>query len=118
LLRISDVAASRSAHKISTASRGSTAAPGCRSAFIFHPAANAVTTAKAVQATLQKLSERFPAGLTYLVQYDSTTFVRDTHHEVLKTLGEAFILVVIVVFSVPRQSPRHRNPPRLQFRSA
>jgi len=42
------------------------------------PGANAVTTAKAVQATLQKLSERFPAGLTYLVQYDSTTFVRDT----------------------------------------
>src|ERR1700716_4212645 len=62
------------------------------------PGANAVTTAKAVQATLQKLSDRFPAGLTYLVQYDSTTFVRDTITEVLKTLGEAFILVVIVVF--------------------
>ena len=62
------------------------------------PGANAVTTAKAVQATLQKLSGRFPAGLTYLVQYDSTTFVSDTITEVLKTLGEAFILVVIVVF--------------------
>jgi hydrophobe/amphiphile efflux-1 (HAE1) family protein len=62
------------------------------------PGANAVTTAKAVQATLAKLSERFPAGLTYLVHYDSTTFVSDTITEVLKTLGEAFILVVIVVF--------------------
>jgi hydrophobe/amphiphile efflux-1 (HAE1) family protein len=62
------------------------------------PGANAVTTAKAVQATLQKLSGRFPEGLTYLVQYDSTTFVRDTITEVLKTLGEAFVLVVIVVF--------------------
>src|ERR1700724_1356953 len=62
------------------------------------PGANAVTTAKAVQATLQKLSQRFPAGLTYLVQYDSTTFVTDTITEVLKTLGEAFVLVVIVVF--------------------
>jgi hydrophobe/amphiphile efflux-1 (HAE1) family protein len=62
------------------------------------PGANAVTTAKAVQATLQKLSGRFPAGLTYLVQYDSTTFVTDTITEVLKTLGEAFVLVVIVVF--------------------
>ena len=62
------------------------------------PGANAVTTAKAVQATLHNLSGRFPAGLTYLVQYDSTTFVRDTITEVLKTLGEAFILVVIVVF--------------------
>ena len=62
------------------------------------PGANAVTTAKAVQATLQKLSGRFPAGLTYLVQYDSTSFVTDTITEVLKTLGEAFVLVVIVVF--------------------
>jgi hydrophobe/amphiphile efflux-1 (HAE1) family protein len=57
-----------------------------------------VTTANAVQATLGKLSERFPPGLTYLVQYDSTTFVSDTIREVLKTLGEAFVLVVIVVF--------------------
>ena len=62
------------------------------------PGANAVTTAKAVQATLQKLSVRFPAGLTYLVQYDSTTFVTDTIKEVMKTLGEAFGLVVLVVF--------------------
>src|SRR5712664_111316 len=62
------------------------------------PGANAVTTAKAVQATLQRLSTRFPAGLTYLVHYDSTTFVSDTIAEVLKTLSEAFILVVIVVF--------------------
>jgi multidrug efflux pump subunit AcrB len=62
------------------------------------PGANAVTTAKAVQATLTRLSERFPPGLTYLVQYDSTTFVSDTIAEVLKTLGEAFVLVVIVVF--------------------
>jgi hydrophobe/amphiphile efflux-1 (HAE1) family protein len=62
------------------------------------PGANAVTTAKAVQATLQKLSNRFPPGLTYLVQYDSTTFVSDTISEVLKTLGEAFVLVVLVVF--------------------
>jgi hydrophobe/amphiphile efflux-1 (HAE1) family protein len=62
------------------------------------PGANAVTTAKAVQATLQGLSTRFPAGLTYLVHYDSTTFVSDTFAEVLKTLSEAFILVVIVVF--------------------
>jgi hydrophobe/amphiphile efflux-1 (HAE1) family protein len=62
------------------------------------PGANAVTTAKAVQTTLQTLSKRFPPGLAYLVQYDSTTFVSDTIAEVLKTIGEAFVLVVIVVF--------------------
>ena len=46
----------------------------------------------------RRLGKRFPPGLKYLVQYDSTTFVRDTIEEVLTTLGEAFVLVVIVVF--------------------
>ncbi|MBV9395276.1 MAG: multidrug efflux RND transporter permease subunit [Methylobacteriaceae bacterium] len=62
------------------------------------PGANAVTTANAVQQTLQKAATRFPSGLKYLVQYDSTTFVRDTISEVLRTLLEAFALVVLVVF--------------------
>ncbi|MCC8980912.1 efflux RND transporter permease subunit [Bradyrhizobium acaciae] len=72
--------------------------PGVPMGIYLAPGANAVTTAKAVQATLARLSERFPPGLTYLVQYDSTTFVSDTIKEVMKTLGEAFVLVVIVVF--------------------
>ncbi|WP_407159938.1 efflux RND transporter permease subunit [Bradyrhizobium sp. STM 3557] len=72
--------------------------PGVPMGIYLAPGANAVTTAKAVQATLANLSQRFPPGLSYLVQYDSTTFVSDTIREVLKTLGEAFVLVVIVVF--------------------
>jgi hydrophobe/amphiphile efflux-1 (HAE1) family protein len=72
--------------------------PGVPIGIYLAPGANAVTTAKSVQATLAKLSDRFPPGLSYLVQYDSTTFVADTITEVLKTLGEAFVLVVIVVF--------------------
>jgi hydrophobe/amphiphile efflux-1 (HAE1) family protein len=72
--------------------------PGVPIGIYLSPGANAVTTAKQVQATLQRLTARFPPGLTYLVHYDSTTFVRDTITEVLKTLGEAFILVIIVVF--------------------
>jgi hydrophobe/amphiphile efflux-1 (HAE1) family protein len=72
--------------------------PGVPIGIYLAPGANAVTTAKAVQTTLAKLSERFPPGLAYTVHYDSTTFVTDTIKEVLKTLGEAFVLVVIVVF--------------------
>ena len=62
------------------------------------PGANAVNTAAAVDATLAKVGKRFPEGLKTKVVYDSTTFVRDTVAEVLKTLGEAFALVVAVVF--------------------
>jgi hydrophobic/amphiphilic exporter-1 (mainly G- bacteria), HAE1 family len=62
------------------------------------PGANAVSTASQVIATMDRLSQRFPAGLHYVVNYDTTTFVRDTIHDVLITLVIAFALVVIVVF--------------------
>jgi hydrophobe/amphiphile efflux-1 (HAE1) family protein len=98
VLRISDVARVEiGAQNLDSESRIDGRA-GVPMGIYLAPGANAVTTAKAVQATLQKLSGRFPEGLSYLVQYDSTTFVSDTIAEVLKTLGEAFVLVVIVVF--------------------
>ncbi len=62
------------------------------------PGANAVQTSARVQATLDRLAPRFPEGLHAKVFYDSSTFVSDTIREVLITLGEAFVLVVIVVF--------------------
>ncbi len=62
------------------------------------PGANAVDTASAVIATMDRLAKRFPPGLHYVVNYDTTTFVRATIHDVLVTLAIAFGLVVIVVF--------------------
>ncbi len=62
------------------------------------PGANAVQTSGRVQATLDRLSVRFPEGLHARVFYDSSTFVAETIREVLITLSEAFILVVFVVF--------------------
>jgi hydrophobe/amphiphile efflux-1 (HAE1) family protein len=62
------------------------------------PGANAVQTAAQVRANLDRLSQRFPPGLKYLVNYDTTDFVQDTIHDVLITLVIAFVLVVIVVF--------------------
>jgi hydrophobe/amphiphile efflux-1 (HAE1) family protein len=62
------------------------------------PGANAVQTSARVQAVLDSMAPRFPQSLQARVFYDSSTFVDDTIHEVLKTLGEAFVLVVLVVF--------------------
>jgi len=62
------------------------------------PGANAVSAAAAVQAAMRDLATRFPEGLRWQVTYDATTFVNETIHEVQKTLVEAFILVVLVVF--------------------
>jgi hydrophobe/amphiphile efflux-1 (HAE1) family protein len=72
--------------------------PGVGIGIYLAPGANAVATAAAVQRTLKEASARFPAGLNYLVQFDTTTFVTDTIKEVLRTLAEAFVLVVVVVF--------------------
>src|SRR5215470_12705557 len=62
------------------------------------PGANAITTLKAVRARIGELERTFPEDLAWKVTYDPTTLVTDTIHEVQKTLVEAFILVVIVVF--------------------
>jgi hydrophobe/amphiphile efflux-1 (HAE1) family protein len=62
------------------------------------PGANAVSTASQIIATMDRLSQRFPTGLHYVVNYDTTTFVRATIRDVLITLVIAFALVVIVVF--------------------
>ncbi|MBB5692966.1 efflux RND transporter permease subunit [Muricoccus pecuniae] len=62
------------------------------------PGANAVQVSGAVKQRLQELSARFPQGLDTEVFYDSSDFVNETIHEVIKTLLEAFVLVVIVVY--------------------
>ena len=62
------------------------------------PGSNAIATAAAVNATLDKVRARFPEGMKARATYDTTVFVNDTIHEVLKTLFEAFVLVALVVF--------------------
>jgi hydrophobe/amphiphile efflux-1 (HAE1) family protein len=62
------------------------------------PGANAIATLKAVKGRLTELQKRFPDDLTWKVTYDPTLFVTDTIHEVQKTLIEAFVLVVLVVY--------------------
>jgi hydrophobe/amphiphile efflux-1 (HAE1) family protein len=62
------------------------------------PGANAITTMNAVRAQMEELAKRFPADLEWKVTYDPTAFVKATVSEVEKTLVEAFVLVVLVVF--------------------
>src|SRR5689334_15095646 len=62
------------------------------------PGANAITALKEVRSRLADLEKRFPEDLVWTITYDPTSFVTETIHEVQKTLAEAFILVVLVVF--------------------
>jgi hydrophobe/amphiphile efflux-1 (HAE1) family protein len=73
-------------------------APAANIGIYQSPGANAIATLKAVRARLAELEKRFPEDIAWKVPYDPTTFVTATIHEVQKTLLEAFILVVIVVY--------------------
>ena len=62
------------------------------------PGANALEVAENVSNTVESLAQRFPDGFDYSLVYDTTRFVKVSIREVLKTLGEAMVLVFLVVF--------------------
>ena len=62
------------------------------------PTANALDTYEGVTAELQRLSKQFPPGMKYQVAFNTTDVVQESIREVLKTLVEAIILVVLVIF--------------------
>jgi hydrophobe/amphiphile efflux-1 (HAE1) family protein len=62
------------------------------------PNSNAVETADAVYETMKELKKSFPAGVDYVVPFESVTVVKVSIHEVIETLIIALVLVIIVVF--------------------
>ena len=62
------------------------------------PGANAMEVAENVKAAMDEISRTFPEGLHYEIPFDMTTYISSSIHEVYKTLFEALILVIIVVF--------------------
>ncbi|WP_256643033.1 multidrug efflux RND transporter permease subunit [Stenotrophomonas sp. 9(2022)] len=61
------------------------------------PGANALNVADAVRAKMDELQPSFPAGVSWFSPYDSTTFVKISIEEVVKTLFEAVLLVFLVM---------------------
>src|SRR5262252_7440870 len=62
------------------------------------PGANAVQTADQVIRYMEQVKTSFPAGISYVVPYNSTMFVRAAIKDVMITLLEAVGLVILVVF--------------------
>src|SRR5882757_4755137 len=61
------------------------------------PGSNALATAGTVLNTMEELSKSFPQGMGYRVAYNTTEFIQQSVHEVITTLFEAVVLVVIVI---------------------
>ncbi|MBD2494615.1 efflux RND transporter permease subunit [Nostoc sp. FACHB-280] len=62
------------------------------------PGSNALDVAKGVKAAMAELAPSFPPGIKYEVAFDTTIFVEESLAEVVKSLFEAVVLVVIVIF--------------------
>ena len=62
------------------------------------PGANAMEVAEKVKETMNEISKTFPEGMKYEIPFDMTTYISESIHEVYKTLFEALILVIVVVF--------------------
>ena len=62
------------------------------------PGANALQVAAAVRAKMDQLQQTFPQGVTWFSPYDSTTFVKISIDEVVKTLFAAMALVFLVIY--------------------
>ncbi|HUJ12516.1 MAG TPA: efflux RND transporter permease subunit [Thermoanaerobaculia bacterium] len=62
------------------------------------PTANTLDVMKRVRAELPDIRSQLPAGMTVGVPYDSSAYIQEAINEVLKTLGETLLIVIIVIF--------------------
>jgi multidrug efflux pump len=72
--------------------------PGAGIGISLEPGANALRTAELVKAKVAEIAPRMPAGYAYAYANDTTDFIKLSVYEVVKTLIEAILLVVLVIF--------------------
>src|SRR5215469_4479902 len=61
------------------------------------PGSNALQTANAIVATMDQLAKRFPSGVKHAIVYNPTQFIQQSVNAVEETIGEAILLVVLVI---------------------
>ena len=62
------------------------------------PTANSLDVIRQVRATMPDIEAQLPVGMKVGIPYDATEYIQDAINEVLKTLGETLLIVVIVIF--------------------
>jgi hydrophobe/amphiphile efflux-1 (HAE1) family protein len=71
--------------------------PAVALAIFQRPGSNALATAKGVIDRMTELSKRFPPGVKYAIVYNPTQFIQQSVDAVVETIGEAIVLVILVV---------------------
>ncbi|PYJ37041.1 MAG: multidrug efflux protein, partial [Verrucomicrobia bacterium] len=62
------------------------------------PNANSVDVIKRVRAEMDQIQKELPTGMTGQIAYDSTAYINDAIHEVVKTLIDTLLIVMVVIF--------------------
>ena len=84
--------------RLGTAGEGKPSQPAALIALYLNPGSNALQTRDEVLKMMDEAKLRFPQGLDYIVALDTTLAVSEGIHEIYKTLFEALILVILVVY--------------------
>jgi hydrophobe/amphiphile efflux-1 (HAE1) family protein len=71
--------------------------PAVALAIFQRPGSNALATAEGVKSLMDQLSKRFPSGVKYDIFFNPTQFIQQSVDAVIETIGEAIVLVVLVV---------------------
>jgi multidrug efflux pump len=96
-LRLGDVARVELGAADYTFSSSYNGHPACGIGITLATGANALKTAQGVEALLDKLKPQFPYGLKAITPYDATGYIRRSIEQVVITLGEAILLVFLVM---------------------
>jgi multidrug efflux pump len=62
------------------------------------PNANSVDVIKRVRAEMEQIKKELPTGMTGEIAYDATQYINDAIHEVVKTLIDTLLIVMVVIF--------------------
>ncbi|MEP7328284.1 MAG: multidrug efflux RND transporter permease subunit [Betaproteobacteria bacterium] len=98
IVRVGDVARAEIGLKQYIVDSRFNAIPATIIAVYQQPGANGLLVSKAVRETMEQMKSRFPDGMEYVITLDTNDFVRLSIKEVIKTLFEAIVLVVLVVY--------------------
>src|SRR5271163_1473277 len=97
LVRLKDVARIELAAQDYTTNSYLDRDPAVALAIYQRPGSNALATSKGVIDTMNIVEQRFPPGIKYAIVYNPTQFIQQSVDAVIETIGEAVVLVVLVV---------------------
>jgi multidrug efflux pump len=82
------------------------------------PNANSVDVIKRIRVEMEQIQKELPGGMKAEIAYDATAYINDAIHEVVKTLIDTLLIVMVVIFLFLGSFRSVIVPVRFQFRSS